>query len=566
MRTKAQKPRSDIYQTITEKLLAAIEANPGDPIMPWQRGGAQPVLPTNAVTGQAYRGVNILSLWVSALERGYNSGEWATLRQWNEKGARVRKGEKASPIVFFKEIAVTSAAAGGADDEEAGTERRRFARGYWVFAAEQVDGYQPATALPPNPIERIAAAEAYFAATGARVIIGGTQACYRRSTDTIHMPDEARFIATDGRTRTEAWYGVLGHESTHYADLRIMPRRSAIQQTGVHDASAAYRHNQRRFQEGEQLVARAVAAVLRLDRPRLGDGLLLHLHVGVDVHLRRLDRFVTEPERDHRTIDAAVQELHCGAVAENVRRDAFRAQGSACLRCCLDVPANDALHGIAAEAGAAIADEQRIVRLAFSLCQPVAEQFDAVLADRRRTLLAAFAHTADVRATPERDVVARQRDQLRDAQARLQCEQEDRPVTPTVPGRKVGSRDDGFDLVTVEIVDRPLLVPLCRHGEHTLAMMQQLRLIDGDVLVERADGREPCIAAPCSITPRLLEIGEEVGDEVGVDIGDLQRRRLLLLLIGGIPEEQAERVAIARDRIRAGLHLGPSRSVKNRCK
>ena len=214
MRSQAQKPRQNIYETITSKLLAAIEASPGDPIMPWQRGGTQPVLPTNAVTGQAYRGVNILSLWVAALERGYDSGEWATVRQWNEKGAHVRKGEKASPIVFYKEITVE--AEGEVGDGEAETERRRFARGYWVFAAEQVDGYAPTTALPPNPIERIAAAEAYFAATGASIVVGGTQACYRPSTDTIHMPDEARFIDTAGRTRTQAWYGVLGHESTHW--------------------------------------------------------------------------------------------------------------------------------------------------------------------------------------------------------------------------------------------------------------------------------------------------------------------------------------------------------------
>lgn len=215
MRSSPQKPRSDIYETITAKLLAAIEASPGDPIMPWQRGGAQPVLPTNAATRQAYRGVNILSLWVSALQRGYGSGEWATLRQWNEKGAGVRKGEKASPIVFYKEITV--AAESDREDGDAESERRRFARGYWVFAAEQVDGYQPATALPPNPIERVAAAEAYFAATGAAIMVGGTQACYRRSTDTVHMPDEARFIASDGRTRTEAWYAVLSHEATHWS-------------------------------------------------------------------------------------------------------------------------------------------------------------------------------------------------------------------------------------------------------------------------------------------------------------------------------------------------------------
>ena len=51
MRSQTQKPRFDIYATITSKLLAAIKAGPGDPIMPWQRGGTQAVLPTNAVTG-----------------------------------------------------------------------------------------------------------------------------------------------------------------------------------------------------------------------------------------------------------------------------------------------------------------------------------------------------------------------------------------------------------------------------------------------------------------------------------------------------------------------------------
>lgn len=212
MQSESAKSRLNIYETITAKLVAAIEASSGDPIMPWQRGGTRPVVPVNAATGQAYRGVNILSLWVTALERGYSSGEFATLRQWNEKGAKVRKGAKASPIVVFKEIAV--AAAPAADDAEAETERCRFARGYWVFAAEQVDGYRPATALPLDPIARIAAA--YFAATGAKVVVGGTQACYRRSTDTIHMPDEARFFETDGRSRTQAWYGVLGHEATHW--------------------------------------------------------------------------------------------------------------------------------------------------------------------------------------------------------------------------------------------------------------------------------------------------------------------------------------------------------------
>lgn len=230
MASDSAKSKANIYETITAKILAAIESNPGDPVLPWQRGGFNPTLPINATTQAAYRGINILSLWVSALERGYESGEWATLKQWNAIGAHVRKGERASPIVYYREFEVRndasqtrdSSAGDGSDGE---TELRRMARGYWVFAAEQVDGYTPATALPPNPIERIAAAEAYFAATGARVIVGGTQACYRPSTDTIHMPDETRFVDTDDRSRTELFYSVLGHETIHWVGAPSRLRR-----------------------------------------------------------------------------------------------------------------------------------------------------------------------------------------------------------------------------------------------------------------------------------------------------------------------------------------------------
>ena len=126
----------------------------------------------------------------------------------------MRKGETASPIVFYREIEKTRDST--APECDGDTETVRMARGYWVFAAEQVDGYAVASPLPPNPIARIAAADAYVAATGARIVIGGTQACYRPSTDTIHMPDEARFFDTDGRTRTENFYSVCGHEILHW--------------------------------------------------------------------------------------------------------------------------------------------------------------------------------------------------------------------------------------------------------------------------------------------------------------------------------------------------------------
>lgn len=205
MPAESAKPRPNIYETITAKIIAAIESNRskselGEPVLPWQRGGLTPVLPTNAATGNAYRGVNVLSLWVTALEHGNESGLYATYKQWSTLGAQVRKGESAAPIVFYRELEKAKDGADPADPDA--TETIRMARGYWVFAAEQVmpkacfqhDGFALPGALPPDPIDRIAAADAYVAATGARIVIGGARSCYRPSIDTIHMPDEARLF------------------------------------------------------------------------------------------------------------------------------------------------------------------------------------------------------------------------------------------------------------------------------------------------------------------------------------------------------------------------------------
>ena len=51
---------------------------------------------------QANRGVNTVVLWVTAQAEGCRSAVWAIYRQWAELGAQVRKGERASPVVFWK--------------------------------------------------------------------------------------------------------------------------------------------------------------------------------------------------------------------------------------------------------------------------------------------------------------------------------------------------------------------------------------------------------------------------------------------------------------------------------
>jgi antirestriction protein ArdC len=60
------KDRLDIHQNITDKIEAAIEAGAGDARLPWHRTGSASIIPKNAITGNGYNGINVLSLWATA--------------------------------------------------------------------------------------------------------------------------------------------------------------------------------------------------------------------------------------------------------------------------------------------------------------------------------------------------------------------------------------------------------------------------------------------------------------------------------------------------------------------
>ena len=187
--------------------------------MPWRRSGKPLWLPVNARTGNRYNGINIVSLWVAAETTGYAEPLWATYRQWQQLDAQVRKGEKASLVIFYKQYDTDP---DPEDPEDDG--KRRVARASWVFNCAQVEGYAPPPAPEPlGPIQRISDADRFFAACGARIVHGGQEAYYRPSTDTIHMPDEHLFTGTSTMSRSEAYFSVLSHEHIHYAELRIMP-------------------------------------------------------------------------------------------------------------------------------------------------------------------------------------------------------------------------------------------------------------------------------------------------------------------------------------------------------
>jgi antirestriction protein ArdC len=207
--------RFDIHEHITQSIITAIEAGPGEFRLPWHRASGNIVRPKNALTKNAYRGVNIVALWAQADLAGFQSGLFASFKQWKELGASVRKGSKAAYVVFYKEIEIGSADASG----ESEPETRLFAKATPVFAAEQVEGFDiPSPPLPAqiDPVARLEAVEAFVASTGAVIAQGGSRAFYSPSQDMIQMPLREAFMGSPTSTPTEAYYSTLLHELTHW--------------------------------------------------------------------------------------------------------------------------------------------------------------------------------------------------------------------------------------------------------------------------------------------------------------------------------------------------------------
>ena len=214
--TTSSPSRFDVYEAITNQIIAAIETGSGKVQMPWHRSGASIMRPVNVASRNAYRGVNTVALWAAADACGFPHGLWGTYRQWQDRGAQVRKGEKSSLIIFYKQFDADDQAEQSGSDQF-NDDRRFIARASRVFNIAQVDGYVLSEPdISTEQIDPILAAESFIASTGANITVGGERAFYNRGTDSITMPDRHRFVGTKTSTATEGWYSTLLHELVHY--------------------------------------------------------------------------------------------------------------------------------------------------------------------------------------------------------------------------------------------------------------------------------------------------------------------------------------------------------------
>jgi antirestriction protein ArdC len=203
--------RQDIYTRVTAKIVASLEQGVRPWIRPWNaENAAGRITRPLRHNGMPYSGINVLMLWASATEQGFGSPVWMTFKQALELNAHVRKGEKGSPVVYANSLTKTEENDAG----EAIAREIHFLKGYTVFNVEQIEGLPAPYYTRPEPkftaVERIAHAEAFFAATRADIRTRGGRAYYAQEADYIQIPPIESF------RDAVSFYATLAHEATHW--------------------------------------------------------------------------------------------------------------------------------------------------------------------------------------------------------------------------------------------------------------------------------------------------------------------------------------------------------------
>ena len=225
----------DIYAEVTNRIIDQMEQG----IIPWQKpwggmeGGAY-----SGSTGKPYSLLNQMLL--------SRPGAYYTFNQIQKMGGNVRKGEKSSLIVFWKQIPVKE------QDGQTGEVKTTVVpmlRYYSVFHSDQGDGITtPAT--EPKPIYNSPEAESivseYLHRSGVELIQRvSDEAYYSPSRDCVVLPMPEQFNSMEERFSTT--FHELAHSTGHQSRLNRL-------RATAHFGNESY--------SKEELVAEITAAAL----------------------------------------------------------------------------------------------------------------------------------------------------------------------------------------------------------------------------------------------------------------------------------------------------------------
>src|SRR5437016_2830356 len=239
-RARAGRDRTSLYQEITDKIIAELEAGRVPWVQPWGTVAAKASLtmPKNAATHRQYSGINVLIPWGAVIERGFSIQNWLTFRQALGLGGNVRKGEHGTTVVYADRFVP--------DEERRRAERDGdepnaipFLKRFTVFNTDQCENLPRELTSAPAPVPEgliLPHAEALIAATGIEFRIGGGRAYYDVLNDFVCVPPPQVYFEPIN------WHRTALHELAHYAEVQIMPHgRSWRPNCGVQ--TCGIRHN-----------------------------------------------------------------------------------------------------------------------------------------------------------------------------------------------------------------------------------------------------------------------------------------------------------------------------------
>ncbi|HEX3862115.1 MAG TPA: zincin-like metallopeptidase domain-containing protein [Stellaceae bacterium] len=217
-RTKTAPAKLDVYEKITNTIIAALETG----VRPWHKswsntGAVNPasisVRPRRSC-GTPYKGINTIVLWCEAQAKGYSNATWMTFQQAKEHGAHVRKGETATVVVYASKFVKTEKNDAGEDVDRTVP----FLKSYCVFNVEQIEGLPErfynkaavvASVVDAPAFERIEHVDAFVTNTAIAVGHGGDRAFYSPAHDRVQMPSFHQFDSA------ASYYATLAHEIVH---------------------------------------------------------------------------------------------------------------------------------------------------------------------------------------------------------------------------------------------------------------------------------------------------------------------------------------------------------------
>jgi antirestriction protein ArdC len=220
-RARPSSDRASLYDEITIKIIAELEAGRVPWVQPWGTAAAKAPLamPNNAATGRHYSGINVLILWGSVIEHGFSGQSWLTFRQALALGGNVRKGERGTTVVYADRFVPDDAKDRA---RETGEEAQAipFLKRFTVFNAAQCEGLPEDVAIvapPPPPGLIEPTVDALIKATGIDFRISGNRAFYVPAQDFVQIPPPQAYFEPINWHRTALHE--LGHATGHASRL-----------------------------------------------------------------------------------------------------------------------------------------------------------------------------------------------------------------------------------------------------------------------------------------------------------------------------------------------------------